>query len=353
MENAPDIKTAVVCMVYNGYEYLAEFLLYHLNLCDHIFLIDHNSQRDLRGLDMARVTCVRSNHEAQFQSECTNLVIEHFNIKKNYDWLFVLDIDEFLPFSNKDSFHEFLNKYKGENAVQFQWRNGVPFYDETKEPPPSLIDCDSIRFFHKQSPHCKTCVNIRKTKGKFVVPTGAHHIAIDYSGSMKPLFLQRKKRFLAPISDLPLFHIVAYNKDAFIEKIKIYVEQMKYREHVGGQGGGVVRDYPDELSNDEWLWYIANFRVSEPEQYYECKAEYFIEEPIFLHLVKEQVMAIRDKIFSCRTIEKQSALPEEKEYLRYKKDDREIVQNLEWFDVSTEAEIITHIPVAYEGKGAL
>lgn len=352
MNRIIDIKTAVVCMVYNGQEYLAEFISYYLNLCDHIYLIDHNSQKDLRALDIEGVTVVRSNHEAQFQSECTNRVVEHFKIKEKYDWLFVLDIDEFLPFSDRSIFHVFLEQHKGESAIQFQWRNGVPFYDGDKEPPPSLIDCNSIRFFHEHSPHCKTCVNIKKTKGRFVVPTGAHHISVDYSGRIRLPIIHRKNRFIAPISKRPLMHIVAYNRDAFVEKIKVYVEQMKYRDHVKGQGGGVVRDYPDEISNDEWLWYIANFRVSNPDQYYECEVEHFLEEPIFFHLTKEHVADVREKMFSCPDMEKRPALPVEQEYLCYKKDDRDVVKNIEWFEISAEHEVCSIVPAVYESKVA-
>src|SRR5690606_32093468 len=128
-------RTAIVCMVHNGYEYLSEFLTYHFQLCDHIYLIDHNSHRDLRDLRLDGLTVVRSNQVAQFQSECTNLVIEHFQIKKKYDWLFVLDIDEFLPFSNKKDFHDFLQKHKQGAVLQFYWRNGVPVYEGENEAP--------------------------------------------------------------------------------------------------------------------------------------------------------------------------------------------------------------------------
>jgi len=339
-------------MVYNGYEYLAEFILYHLNLCDHIYLIDHNSERDLRGLNMERVTCVRSRHEAQFQSECTNLVIEHFEIKKKYDWLFVLDIDEFIPFKKKDDFLAFLQHHKNKPVIQFQWRNGVPFYDNETESPKSLIECDSIRFFHKDSPNCKTAVNIKKTKGRFLVPTGAHNIAIDYTGTIKPSFLCRKKIYISPPNNVPLLHIVAFNKDAFIKKIKVYVDQMKYREHVKGQGGWVVRDYPDELSHDEWLWYIANFRVQDPNLFYECKKEYFIEEPVFSHLKEADVNALREKILACTTIEKRSALEEEKAYLAHKKDDRDILGNVLWFSIDENHEIISVTPDTQRNKAS-
>lgn len=78
-------KTAVVCMVHNSYEYVCEFLLHHLNIYYHIYIVDHNSERDLRKVTIDRVTVVRSNHIAQFQSETINVAIEHFRVSTIYD----------------------------------------------------------------------------------------------------------------------------------------------------------------------------------------------------------------------------------------------------------------------------
>lgn len=343
--NSTQLKTAVVCMVYNSYEYLSEFLTYYLGLCDHIYIIDHNSERDLRDLKIDRVTFIRSNHEAQFQSECTNTVIEHFGIKNKYDWLFVLDIDEFLPFSDKASFQNFLKKHNKDNVVQLHWRNGVPFYDDKQGAPPSLIDCDSIRFFHLKGRQHKSFVNIKKTKGAFFVPTGSHHISrhLPYWQEKLPI-IRNRKIYKAAISDLTLYHIVAFNKDAFIKKIKNYVEQMKYREHIVGQGGWMVRDYPDDFSGDEWLWYIGNFRVSEKDQQYPVSRDDFVETSVFAHLDRSQVIALRDKVLSCRQMVKQKASGDEKKYLEYKKDDRHIAENIKWFSINPENEIVTVVP---------
>lgn len=338
-------RTAIICMVYNGYEYLSEFILYHLNLADHIFLIDHNSERDLRHLDMPNVTIFRSKHEAQFQSECTNIVIEKYGIKQKFDWLFVLDIDEFLPFSSRKGFHNLLHKHERDRVLQFQWCNGVPFYDEDTEIPKSLIECPSIRFFHKHSIHYKSAVNINATKGRFFVPTGAHHISkIVPSWYHKIPLFNKYKNFSSKIINTPLFHIVAFNKNAFTKKIKNYIDQMKYREHIPGQGGWVVRDYPDDFSGDEWLWYIANFRVSNSQEHEECSSDMFLEVEIFTHLDKDQIGKLRNAIFACSTIQKQSATENEKEYLKHKKDDRDVMENIRWFDVTKNNEIITILP---------
>lgn len=347
-EQAASLKTAAVCMVYNGCEYLSEFLHYYLNLCDHIFLIDHNSQRDLRQLKLDRVTVVRSNHEAQFQSECTNLVIEHFDLKADYDWLFVLDIDEFLPFKHQKHFHDFLHQHQHHSVLQFHWRNGVPFYDEASETPQSLIDCKSIRFFHHHGIQHKSFVNTKKTKGRFFVPTGAHHISrIMPAWQSNIPFLKNRKNYIPFIVDIPLFHIIAFNKNTFVKKIKNYVEQMKYREHITGQGGWMVRDYPDDFSGDEWLWYIANFRVSNPDDYYDVRPEYFLEDALFDHLDPDAVLALRTQIQSFQTTDKQAALAQEKQYLSFKKDDRDVMDNIQWFQINAHNEIITIIPEAH------
>ena len=156
--------------------------------------------------------------------------------------------------------------------------------------------------------------------------------------------LKNRKTYIPVHSDLTLFHIVAFNKTSFAKKIKNYVKQMEYREHVIQQGGGVVRDYPGEYTDDEWLWYIGNFRVNNPDQHYEVKKENFIENMIFSHLDADLIRDIRDRIIACEVTPKQKATPEEKEYLRYKTNDRDVLENVKWFRIIPEDEIITVIP---------
>jgi hypothetical protein len=339
------LKIAVVCMVNDSQEYLSEFIFYHLNLVDHIFLVDHNSERDLRNLSIQNITFIRSSQEAQFQSECTNTVINHFNLKNKFDWLFVLDIDEFLPFKNKSVFHEFLRKHHKAKTLQFFWKNGVPFSKEQKDMPDGLIDCHDIRFFFKNSVNYKTAVNIKRLKGNFVVPTGAHRI--DYKSriffSLNP-FRRKYIRHSFAVSQYPLLHIVAFNKDFFIKKIKIYVEQMKYRKHIKGQGGWIVKDYPKSYFGDEWLWYIANFRVTNPANFFEVKSGNFIQEKIFEHMDRNKISAMRKKILSFPLVKKIKASKAEKEYLLHKIDDSDIINNIKWFYVNEYNEIIISPP---------
>ena len=322
-------------MVHNGYEFISEFLLHHLNICDHIYIVDHNSERDLRNLTIDRVTVVRSNHIAQFQSETINAAIEHFKFKNIYDWLFVLNIDEYLPFTKKQKFHEFLGTHIGDYVVQMYWTNGVPFHENEDEVPQSLIDCKSIRFFDRNGINFKSFINIRKTKGDFVVPAGAHDIVI------KSQFGKFGKRYEPGKTNITLFHIPALSKSQFVEKIKNYVYQIELRSHVRGMAGKEVKDYPDNFLNQNcWLWYIANFRVRNPEQFCEVKPEDFREKMIFSHLDRNEVKALRKQIKASPLCQTTIATKEELEYRKYKSDERQILNNIKWFRIDQNNQIV-------------
>ncbi len=337
-------RIAIVCMVYNSYEYLSEFILYYSVLVDHIFLIDHKSKKDLRNISLPNVSVIRSNHLAQFQSECTNKVIEHFDIASKFDWLFVLDIDEFLPFSKRNEIEEFLGRNSRNAVLHFYWKNGIPFHGDM-EKPESLIDCNDIRFFNRYSIHTTACVNLVRMGGNFLVPTGAHHIRYkNVPWYFRIPKLTTRSFVSSRPAGVPLYHILAFDKDHFVRKIKNYVEQMEYRSHVTGQGGKVVRDYPAEMSKDEWLWYIANFRVSNSSQFENATREDYFPEPIFTHLDANKVRALREKIQSFPITKQVVQTEKEKKYLKYKSYDTAISDNIRWFEINNNNEIVSIIP---------
>ena len=343
--NSEISKTVIVCMVQNAEEYLSEFLTYHLLLVDHVFLIDHSSRYDLRTLNLPDVTVVRSNHVVQFQSECTNLVIEHFNIKKDFDWLFVLDVDEFLPFSEKSEFSRFLKKQSLKKVLRFRWRNGIPFQPPDKESEASLIDYRSLRFFSKTNPNIKSFVNIARIGSNFVVPTGGHHIAYANKPWFSKISLLRSRSVYRSHSvDLPLYHVVALNKEKFVKKIQHYVDHMQYRTHIIGQGGWIVSEYPTELTNEQWYWYVANFRVTDPSLHVSASPEEFIPVNIFKHIDSVKIRVLKRAIRNLKKVAKHDQSKEEKTYLAQKKDDTEIVENSKWFDINNEFEIVSTVP---------
>ena len=101
-------------MVKDGDKYLVDFISYHLNIVDMIWFIDHSSLNSVKRFETSRIKVFNCKFNAQFQGEVVSLVARH--IKKLYKigWLFILDIDEFLPFNNLNDFNKFLlkkNKY--------------------------------------------------------------------------------------------------------------------------------------------------------------------------------------------------------------------------------------------------
>ena len=69
-----------------------------------------------------------------------NALLNVINAENKFDWIFVLDIDEFLPFQNKRQIHQFLCKYRYAKCISFKWRNGI-FKDGYND---SRIESDSI-----------------------------------------------------------------------------------------------------------------------------------------------------------------------------------------------------------------
>ena len=331
-------------MVYNSYEYLSEFILFHSVLADHIFLIDHKSEKDLRNISMPNVSVVRSNHQAQFQSECTNKVIEHFEMADSFDWLFILDIDEFLPFFKRDEMEDFLNGNSSKAVLHFYWKNGVPFHEKNKKPE-SLIDCNDIRFFNRDSINTTSCVNLAQAGDNFLIPTGAHFI--DYKRvpwRFRIPKLTRRTSIQSYPANVPLYHIPAFEKEQFVKKIKNYVDQMKYRLHIKGQGGWVVRDYPSEFDDKQWPWYIANFRVTDPLKHYSAHLTDFERVSIFDAISKEQCLQLRAEIKKLPMVKIPVQSQEEKAYLSFKSNDRAVVKNIKWFYIDDSNEILCAVP---------
>ena len=339
-------KTAIVVMVKNGEDYLPEFLFHHLPLVDDIFLIDHSSKRDLRGLSLDRVHVFRSNHRAQYQSECTNLVIEHCKIREKFGWLFVLDIDEFLPFYSRQDINRYLALHSRKKAIRFHWLNGVPFDRNAHSSERGLSNRDEIRFYDRPSHGYKTFVNIRATRGRFWVPTGAHHVGRRASFLEKLFRSKNHHRNYKPYVEksLTLFHILATSKAHFVAKIANYVDQFQYRRHVMGQGGWHVENYDTNPTDEQFLWYVANFRVSDPNKWFEVTVDDFKRFDVFRNLKAVEIESLRTKIFSLPAALCDVPPLLEDEYREQKTDDNAIADNLSWFMVNNDAEIINKKP---------
>jgi hypothetical protein len=326
-------------MVRDSVEYISEFLAFYGKLKTDIFLIDHRSLRDYRKIELPNLTVLRSNHHAQFQSELTNLVIREFSILESYDWLFVLDVDEFLPFYNVTSFHKFLKEHKRKKVLKFFWSNGAVLDGNSDFI--SLIDARKIAFFKTPSSHSKSFANIARVGSNILIPTGSHQIKyLHPSHSRKTFNFRKREVYRAHQVKKYLHHIVATDRDQFLKKLSRYIEQINYRKHVVGQGGWTVQEYPKQMHGDEWLRYVANFRLSNKELNQKVSKEDFVLNNIFSEMDSGSVKKLRGEIFKLDT----EVLPEqtslERRYLKNKVDDTEIDSNLLNFNIDSNKEIL-------------
>ena len=117
--------SCIICQFHNSPNYLPAFLAYHLRIVDYVFLIDHNSSKDYRCLSCDGVTVYKSTISTFRLDININALLNGINSENKFDWIFVLDIDEFLPFQNKKQIHQFLCKYKYTQCISFRWRNGI------------------------------------------------------------------------------------------------------------------------------------------------------------------------------------------------------------------------------------
>jgi hypothetical protein len=331
-------KSAIVVMARNPYRYLAEFIAHHGNIVDAIFLINHQSDRCLRDIDIDGVFHIESNQAAQFQSEVTNAVIRDYELYKNYDWIFVLDVDEFLPFNNRYELNKFFDENICHRIVSFHWLNGVGVYpsvsSDNLSPFSSLVDVSPVFISKVKNSNIKVCVNCRKLRYPFYFGTGAHQVVkplwINSISSFKNLY----RSIIPHASGSHINHIVAYDKKSFYEKIENYVEQMEMRKHVLGQGGWMVKNYLTNFDDKEWLFAIQNYRITNPKlQTMNVTEELFERKDIFSHISLSKIAYIKSFFQRVKMSERAVATLEEARYLKNKKFDTDIQENIKNFKV--------------------
>jgi Glycosyl transferase family 2 len=327
-----DLKIAIVVMAYNPYQFFSEFIIHNKNLVDHVYVIDHRSGKKLSSLDIQGVTFIESNQVAQFQSEVTNALIRDFKLHNKYDWIFVLDIDEFLPFNCKSDLYQFLHKFKNDKVLAFNWRNGVGVYptvDAKIQPEDSLIDVSPLLISDHTNPNIKVAVNCTQLNYPFYFRTGAHEV-IQPREILSKFSNKNEYKSIKPAKQHHfLYHIVSYDRESFYKKIQNYVNQMEMRKHVKGQGGWMVSEYLTDFDDSTWLDIIQNFRVSNKALIMNNVSEsIFSRIDLFGHL-SLKVQSLDQKLLL-------NSNEAEQRYIRNKSLDTDLTKNLQSFIVKTE-----------------
>lgn len=332
-------------MVKDGVFLLPEFLCHYSNIADKIYLIDHNSQYNLASVNGPKIEVVRSDQYSYLQEECTNLVVEHFNIKDKYDWLFVLDVDEFLPFTSRNDLELFLSRYRNNNVISYPWVNGLAMDGSSQSEKKGLINVNQLLFYKKSSSSHKCAVNISKTKGNFFIPRSCHNIAYF----KKPIWhrLLRGpgiKYYHSIVVNIPLYHIVSTGKKDFEAKIDNFKQMRRMMDGVSGIGGSLIYSYPEKYSVEDLLRYVANYRVGQVKDHIAVTMSDFSASFNLSHIDKTTVDDYRNVILgnNCKIVKEPDEI--ESKYLLEKKLNNNYFMNKRWFFITNKNEIMIRAP---------
>ena len=252
--------SCIICQFHNSQIYLPAFLAYHLCIVDHVFLIDHNSSKDYRCLSCDRVTVFRSRISTFRMDININALLNVINSENKFDWIFVLDIDEFLPFKNKKQIHQFLCKYRFAQCISFRWRNGI-FKDGRCD---SRIESDSIIDFHLSKSKVKklgyNTGAIRNWSGENLYVTHGNHSAIFFAYGSRLLGKLLVKKIQV---EEPLFHIPFLTFDRLSSKLALDQHEFKFK--ILKSTNKLSKKYGPEwydsrIDLDDIYWLVANFR---------------------------------------------------------------------------------------------
>ena len=253
--------SCIICQFNNSPIYLPAFLAYHLRIVDHVFLIDHNSTKDYRCLSCDRVTVFRSAISTFRLDININALLNFINAENKYDWIFVLDIDEFLPFQNKNQIHQFLFKYRYTQCISFRWRNGILKDGHCN----SRIESDSIIDFQLSNSKVKklgyNTGAIRNWSGNNLYVTDGNHRAIFFAYGNRLLGKLLIKKMEV---EEPLFYIPFLTFNRLSSKLDLH--QLKFKQKILDRTDKLTKKYGPEWFNsridlDDIYWLVANYRM--------------------------------------------------------------------------------------------
>lgn len=123
-------KLTAVTMVRNEHSRIHDAMRHFCALFDRVVVIDHRSDDDTarialgyNGVSDTEVIVLRGEDPGYYQSEymtaCANAMIR----ESATDWIFFLDVDEFLPFRDAREFRQALTALAAFPLIRMAWRN--------------------------------------------------------------------------------------------------------------------------------------------------------------------------------------------------------------------------------------
>ena len=248
------MTSCILTIIKNEHEYLDEFIQYHLNIgINHIIIAeDCNSKSHKNIIDKYNNVTLLSvldfydteekkqriiyekTHLFKMQSNYLRNGLQFIKNNYNYDWCFVIDVDEYITIENKyESLEEVLSIFNRYDAVLIQWENyganGLIYKpDYTKK---GIIDTytqkigfqksDENKWFEK----IKTIYNMNTYNNTF----RSDHLPKSDSNWCKTNFSQDKEKIV--YDKIYIRHYITKSWEEYIWKI--YLRGMFHPKHRG------------------------------------------------------------------------------------------------------------------------
>lgn len=123
-------RLAVCVMARNENRRLHDAMRHYCAMFDRVVFVDHCSTddtariaRSYAGINNTRVVVFRGNDEGHYQSEYMTACARALLAEGQSDWIFFLDVDEFLPFADRAEFERALLQYLRQPVISMGWRN--------------------------------------------------------------------------------------------------------------------------------------------------------------------------------------------------------------------------------------
>lgn len=304
------MKNILICQVKNSIEYIPLFLAHNEKIFDEIHIIDQNSDIDLRGLNKknSAIHFYKTDYSFFNAMIAANAIIEFKQIRSRSDFTFILDIDEFLPFKNKDEFQVFLKKHVLYDAIQFQWCNGLDFSKDKEK----LDESSDLRFFSLASSVKKLAYNAKKTP-LFLPYHGNHNAKFHF---LK--FGLCKKKTKIKKTTIPLLHIPFSSKENLLEKVNSFdksefIEKIINRHPLTKEI--YLRAKKNTATQEDLCFFAANYRTIGRDEVIKTNIEDFEKTNLFSS-TRDRVNFWNEHLKSCQKSKHTSNITQDEKIAR-------------------------------------
>ena len=267
-----------------------------------MILLDHVSSADMRPLADQNLSVIRiESGPYEGRSAYINFIIDSWDIRKRFDWVFVLDIDEFLSVSDQGELEDVLQRNSGALAISLPWRNGLPFGDRHQPSAPrqdnaSNLGDQRLRFYSEPSRYRKLATNARQGIW-FHVRGGAHYLKLDPWSRFRTKIHTRGVKN----SRLELLHVPFLDFGTLADKLAMGPD-WEFRDKLFQTEARVdmyqsLKERPSDEESWAYLkWLCAYYRAGPKMPFARIPDENFLSHPVFEALPSRRIAELGEQV---------------------------------------------------------